>query len=161
MFLKSTTITSTWKISGSRLMLVSGEEVLNESGKIKRSFAVDTARRQISFSEGEPIQYQDGMPIDADGFPLWLMANGPDAIVGRNTISVSPKRARLYRYENAAAEAITVPAGSFPEAIKLKGNRHDNPAKSIQIWLRGKNDRVPVKIVTGEPGKVTTLSLLK
>lgn len=160
LFLKNTTIVSRWKQVGDSVELVGGEEVLNESGKVKRSFSIDVAKRQINFAQGEPIRYQKGMPVEADGFPLWLMMNGPTAIEGRDIISVSPKRARLYHYEQSVTAEISVPAGNY-SAVKLQGIRQDNANKSIQIWLRSATDPIPVKIVTGEPGKFTTLSLLK
>ena len=160
MFLKSTTIESIYTIEDDQLLLKSGREIQNESAEEKRSFSVDYAAGKIVFSEGEPFSFAKDMPIDADGFPLWLMFSGADAYTNRKTISVSPKRARQYQYGNPVVESVNVPAGQF-DSIKLEGSRMDNPGKTATIWLRKEGEAVPLKIITGEPGKQTTLSLLK
>lgn len=162
--LKNTTIESSYALSQEQLRrqlkLTGGKEILNHSGEVKRSFTIDYAAREIAFSDGQLFAFSKATPIDADAFPLRLMWSGVAPIAGKKILAVSPKRAREYQYQPPKMATVTVAAGKF-DSVKLRRIRLDNPAKSVTIWLTKQDNPMPLKIVTGEADKQTTLTLLQ
>lgn len=160
MFLKSTTIESRFEQQSGTLRLVSGKETLNETGKIKRSFDIDYATGKINFSDTESVPFAEDIIIEADSFPLGLILSDPESRKGKNYLSVNPKRARNFVYQDIVKDTVSVPAGTF-DAIRIFSTRPDEPERKITIWLSDDETRVPVKIITGKNGKETVMELLK
>lgn len=158
MFLEATTVKSRFEKAGDSYRLVSGEEIATESGDVRRKFDVDYSRNQINFIKGEPLAFDPSVRMDADGFPLTLVMDKLDDLAGTQVLSVSPKRGRLYVHDKVREETITGPAGEFETRV-LVIRRTDNAERTINYWLR-KDNQIPVRIVTGKPGKETILNLL-
>jgi len=159
-FLKSTTIESRFKDQSGTLLLVSGKETLNETGKIKRSFDVDYASGKINFSDSDPVPFSKDTIIQADSFPLGLVLSDLSSRKGKIYLSVNPKRARNYVYQKIDNETISVPAGTY-NATRIFSTRPDEPERKVTMWLSDDNSQLPVKIITGKNGKETVLELLK
>ena len=160
LFLKSHTIESRFELKNDQLRLVSGREILNESGKVKREFSIDHDNNTVTFSAGEPIKFPQGFRIDADSFPLGLMTSNPTTLTGESYLSISPKRARQYIYQSPVEEIVSVPAGDFT-TTRVVGIRNDNPNRSVSFWLDKGNQQLPVKITNSKDGRETILVLVK
>ena len=160
LFLKSYTIESRFEIKKNGLRLVSGREILNESGEINREFNVNYDENTIFFSKGEPLVFPENIRIDADSFPLALMTSDLNSLAGESYLSISPKRARQYVYQPPTKETVSVPAGEF-STTKIIGAREDDPNRTISIWLNQDPQQLPVKIVNSKGDRKTTLVLVE
>ena len=158
--LKSYTIESRFAIQKDGLRLISGREILNESGEVNREFSVNYDKNTIFFSKGEPLVFPENIRIDADSFPLALMTSDLNSLVGESYLSISPKRARQYVYQPPTKETVSVPAGEF-STTKIVGAREDDPNRTISIWLDQNRQQLPVKIVNSKGGRETVLVLVE
>jgi len=160
LFLKSYTIETRFSVNDGNATLVSGKEVLNQSGDTVREFTVNQKIREIEYKDADNVPFDADTRVDADAFPLGIMLAKPATMIGKPFLSVSPKRARLFVVKEAVEEEVTVPAGTF-KATLVKSARPDDESRFVHIWLKPGDNPVPVKIVSGKPGKVTTMTLLK
>lgn len=160
LFLESHTIESRYQLADGRLRLVSGQEILNTTGEVTRSFEIDYAGTTITFSTGESIRFNADSIIDADGFPLILVAEGFDVVGQREFISINPKRARSYTTRVGEVEQLEV-AGNSIETTRIDQLRADDPERLFRLWMRHQIPQVPVRIVTGREGKLTTIELVE
>lgn len=158
MFLESTTVTSRFEAFNDTFRLVSGKEIADDTNEVRRGFTVDHTSSKINFTKSDPLSFDPAVRMDADAFPLLLVLENGQVDTGNQLLSVSPKRGRLYEYNNGVEESVSVPAGDFQTSLII-ASRKDDSGKSIRYWLR-RNDRIPVKITTGKPGNETTLELL-
>jgi hypothetical protein len=159
MFLQNETAETHFQLVDGRLVLQSGREYVTKSGKEVRSFEVDHDAGQIRFSGGDPLDMEPGTRLEADTFPLALMANGLESAAGTKFYAVSGKRARLYQTGEPMAETIEVPAGKF-ETLRVENRLPGEPSRIYTIWFRVGPQPIPVRVVTGREGKVTTMELL-
>ena len=160
LFLKSYTIESRFELKNKELRLVSGREILNESGEITREFNVDYDENTVFFSKGEPLVFPENIRIDADSFPLALMTSDLNTISDESYLSISPKRARQYVYQTPIQETVSVPAGEF-STNKIVGVRIGDPNRTVSIWLDQNSQQLPVKIVNSKGGRDTILALIE
>ena len=160
LFLKSYTIESRFEFNDKDLRLISGREILNESGKVNREFNIDYENNTVLFSKGEPLVFPEKIRIDADSFPLALMVSDLNSLSNKSYLSISPKRARQYVYQPPSLETVSVPAGEF-STTKIVGVRVGDPNRTISIWLDQNNQQLPVKIVNSKGGRETILTLIE
>lgn len=160
MFLESYTLESRFSFDGEQLQLKSGKEILSETGEVQREFNVNHDNKVLSFSAGEPLNLPEGIRIEADSFPLLLMSSDLNTLAGQTYLSVSPKRARQYVYQEPEQESLSVPAGEF-STIKIVGVRSDSPDRKVNVWLNTGDDQIPVKITTSKDGRETTMTLME
>lgn len=160
LFLESHTVESRFEIINDGVRLVSGREVLTESGQVKREFNIDYDSNIVTFSAGEPLKFSNGARIEADSFPLTLMTSNTATLAGETYLAVSPKRARQYIYQPPVEETVSVPAGEFV-TTRIVGIRNDDPNRSVSFWLDNDNQKLPVKIINSKNGKETVITLIK
>jgi len=160
LFLQSYTIETQFSVENGSPTLVSGKEELNQSGDTVREFTVNQETREVEYKEADNVPFDATTRIDADAFPLGLMLSQPADLIGKPYLAVSPKRARLFVVKEVIEEEVTVPAGTFNTTL-VKSARPDDENRFVQIWLKSGDNPVPVKIVSGKPGKVTTMTLVK
>jgi len=160
LFLKSYTIETQFALVDGNVSLLSGKESLNQSGDTIREFTINQKTREVEYKDADNVKYDAATRVDADAFPLGMILSKPDDIIGKPFLSVSPKRARLFVVQETTKEEVTVPAGTFTTTL-IKSVRPDDENRFVQIWLQSGDNPVPVKIVSGKPGKVTTLTLTK
>ncbi len=160
LFLKSYTIETQFSSVNSNVSLLSGKESLNQSGETIREFMINQEAREVEYKDADNVKFDAATRVDADAFPLGMILSKTDELIGKPFLSVSPKRARLFVVKEAAQEEVTVPAGTFNTTL-IKSVRPDDKNRFVQIWLKSGDNPVPVKIVSGKPGKVTTLTLTK
>ncbi len=159
MFIEPITAEARFDLVEGELRLLDGRETVTESGELLRSFAVDHAAGSISFSDGDPLTLQPGTRLDADAFPLSLVALGADAVAGTTFYAVNPKRARLFESAEPVMESVEVAAGAF-DTMRVDNTVPSDRERVYSVWLRTGDNPVPVKIVTGRSGKATTMELL-
>jgi len=160
LFLKSYTIETQFALVDGNTNLLSGKESLNQSGDTVREFMINHKTREVEYKGADNVKFDAATRVDADAFPLGMILSKTSDLIGKPYLSVSPKRARLFVVQETAQEEVTVPAGTFNTTL-IKSVRPDDKDRFVQIWLQTGDNPVPVKIVSGKPGKVTTLTLTK
>ena len=158
-FLSNETAESVFRYVDDELVLQSGREYVTKSGKEIRSYEIDHEAGQITFSDGDPLTMEPDTRLEADTFPLALMANGVENAVGTKFYAVSTKRARLYQTESPVRESVEVPAGKF-DTLLVQHTLPGDPTRIFKIWLKDGPQPVPVRVETGREGKLTIMQLL-
>ncbi|MBX2869360.1 MAG: DUF3108 domain-containing protein [Acidiferrobacterales bacterium] len=160
LFLQSYTIETAFSVENGVPALLSGKEELNQSGETVREFSVNLKTREVEYQGADNVPFDASTRVDADAFPLGMMLSDANSLIGKPYLSVSPKRARLFVVQEAVEAEVTVPAGTF-KARLIKSARPDDQNRFVNIWLKPGDNPIPVKIESGKPGKVTTMTLLK
>ena len=155
MFLTAQTSKANFSLAQGHPRLISGADYQQKDQSLLRSFTISDTT--ITLSNNDQIPFAPGELLDADAFPIALMASELSTLPGRKVFTVSGKRVRVDTYQSIANETITTPSGDIPTSrvTRMRDDAHDN---AVTYWLN--KHQIPVRILSTKKGKKTTLTLL-
>ena len=154
-FLTAQTSKAQFSMSGGIPRILGGADYKRKDLSLIRQFTVNGDA--VTLDSGETLVVPQGDLLEADLFPIRLMASDFSSLGGKTIRVISGKRMRVDQIETPVQEQITTPRGTI-NTWRITRFRADDPGNRVTYWFD--ELKRPAQIVSTRKGKNTILTLL-